>query len=157
MRNQELEEQVRNLLAPLAAEKETAIDAVTLNEKSEPPLLQVTIDRLSGTDSLPLDEVAELARVFSVALDAADPLEGEYQFEVGTPGAESDLLRLRHYERNLGRQLKVRLRDGERLEGRLVEATESGFTLEMDGSPRYFEYGTVRRARASVQFGKGGR
>ncbi len=148
----DLENRIRALIEPVAAQFGVAVDGVVFHERHTPALLQITIDRLEGTESLSLDEVAEVSRSVSKKLDEADPIDPEYLLEVSTPGAESEMTRLRHYQRNLGRVVRVRLRDGDKLRGRLVSADETGFSLELDEGSRYLEYSNVRKARPSVSF-----
>lgn len=143
---------IRALIQPVVEPFNATVEAVSFNERSTPALLQITIDRTEGIESLTLDQVAEVSRAISAALDNNDPIGPEYMLEVSTPGAESEMTRLRHFQRNLGRNVRVKLRDGEKLLGRLISADEDGFSLELDEGSRYLEYSNVRKARPSVSF-----
>lgn len=146
------EDEIRGLLEPLADDAGVVIDSLRLLQRGGAETLEVVVDLPSGTESLPLDKVADLSREFSEVLDAADPLPSAYVLEVTTPGAESELKTLRHYRRNLGRSLRVKLRDGEKLSGELVGAEEGSFTIATDQGLREILYNDVRKARPQVGF-----
>lgn len=148
-----LEEQVQKLLDPIAANLDLIIESVEFKERQVPPSLRVTVDRREGTDSPSLDQISDISRLISEELDRADPIPSEYLLEVTTPGAHSNLTRPRHYLRNIGRTVQVRLRTGETLEGRLQEADDQGFVLHVSDGDRAVEYDEVRRARPRVDFG----
>lgn len=149
----ELVEQLHQLLDPIAAEENLIVDSVAFNERHVPALLKITVDSATGTESASLNQIAELSRQFSDLLDKVDPIESEYLLEVSTPGAESNLTKPRHYQRNLGRKIVARLRDGNTIEGTLEEADESGFTLRTPTEALTLEYDNVRRARPRLHFG----
>ncbi len=153
MELEKIPERVTDLLGPIR-EIGAVVEIVKYDERSVPPTLQVTIDRESGTDSLNLDEIGEVSRLISSLLDAEDDLiDSEYNLEVSTPGAESNLTKRRHFERNIGRQVRVKLRDGSKFEGTLESADADGFVIALETGVRRVDYSGVLRARPRVQFG----
>ena len=56
-----------------------------------------------------LDNVAQISRDLSNALDAADAIGGHYRLEVGSPGLERGLYLLRDYRRFAGKLAKLKL------------------------------------------------
>ncbi|RMG49095.1 MAG: ribosome maturation factor RimP [Acidobacteria bacterium] len=72
--------------------------------------LQVFIER-AGEAPATLDDCERLSRQLSHELDADDPIPHAYDLEVSTPGIERALRRRRHWERALGRRVRVRWRD----------------------------------------------
>src|SRR5690348_14583049 len=57
--------------------------------------LQIMAERPDG--SMSIDDCTVLARAISEALDAADPISGEYNLEVSTPGIDRPLTRLKDF------------------------------------------------------------
>lgn len=149
-----LEDEVLRLLDPIADNLGLIIESVEFKERQVPASLRITVDRREGTASATLDEVAEASRQISQKLDQADPIRSEYVLEVSTPGAESNLTRPRHYLRNIGRRIQVRLRNGETLEGTLKEADDHSFVLQLPTGSRGLEYKEVRRVRPRMNFGE---
>src|SRR3982750_1168244 len=50
--------------------------------------------------------------------------DGNFSLEVSSPGLDEPLKLFRQYKKNLGRYVEVTLSDGNRKEGKLLEATE---------------------------------
>lgn len=118
-------------------------------------VVRVTVDRDGG---VPLDDVAELARAVSAALDAAetsggDLIPGEYQLEVSSPGVDRPLKLPRHWKRNVGRLVKVRV-SGHTVVGRIVAADEAGVKLDVDGNVRDLEYADLGPGRVEIEFNR---
>ena len=150
--SEQIERAVEQVLGTLVEGTDVVVEQVRLRERGADTLLEVTVDRKTGIESLPLEEVAELSRSFSAKLDEVDPVPGQYQLEVGTPGAESELKTRRHFERNLGRVLRVRLRDGEKLEGELCGVGPDAFNIRVGETIREVAFTQVRKARPRVAF-----
>lgn len=152
MELEKIPQRVTDVLSPVGA-MGAVVELVKYDIRTQPPTLQVTVDRTEGTESLNLDEIGEISRRIGELLDNEDDLiEQEYVLEVSTPGAESPLTQRRHYERNIGRNLKVKLVSGETLEGTLESASATSFTLATDKGLRYFDYSDVKRVKPRAQF-----
>ena len=91
----------------------------------------------------------------SRALDDADPIDGEYLLEVSTPGAERELTKVDHWLRQVGRLVRVKLRAGGYVSGRVIDADESGATIDVDGTATTIAYSDMRKARSRIEFGAG--
>ncbi len=120
-------------------------------------------DESSPVAPLSLDEVAEATRTISDALDATDALgEAPYVLEVSSPGVGRPLEEPRHYRRNVGRLVEVRLTDGSEVAGRLTAAGRGVVRLTLgDGesarsgreeTSREIPLADVQRARVLVDF-----
>lgn len=95
-----------------------------------------------------LDDIAEVTRAVSVALDDADPLgPAPYTLEVSSRGATRPLTLPRHWRRNADRWVRVVPRDGDAYEGRIVAAGETSATLATTDGQREVVYDDVRRAK----------
>ena len=56
-----------------------------------------------------IKDCTRLSRAVSEVLDAADPITGEYNLEVSTPGIDRPLTRLKDFQRNLGYEARIEL------------------------------------------------
>lgn len=83
---------------------------------------------LDGDEGISIDDCAELSRRLSKVLDESTLIDKHYMLEVSTPGLDQPLKLPRQYRKNLGRNLKVRLKD-KTVEGRLTEITGEGITV----------------------------
>ncbi|MGE0827887.1 MAG: ribosome maturation factor RimP, partial [Hyphomonadaceae bacterium] len=76
--------------------------------------LQIMAEREDG--SMGLGDCEALSRAISPVLDAADPINGEYDLEVSSPGIDRPLVRLEDFERFKGHEAKIET--GAMIEGR---------------------------------------
>ncbi len=99
--------------------------------------LQIMAERPDGT--MNVEGCAELSRALSDFLDAEDPIEGEYNLEVSSPGIDRPLTRLTDFARWAGHEAKIELAtpdaDGrKRFKGRLLGLDGTDVTLQAEGS-----------------------
>jgi len=94
--------------------------------------LQVMAERPDRT--MTAEDCARLSRALSPALDAADPIPGEYVLEVSSPGIDRPLVRLRDFEEWAGAAAKLEL-------DRTVEGRKSfkGVLAGLDGGKVAFD------------------
>jgi ribosome maturation factor RimP len=121
-------------------------------------VVRVVVD---ASPSPSVDTIAELSRGISRLLDDDDPFPGSYTLEVSSPGLERKLTRPRHFEKSIGRDVKVKTHgpvDGATSHrGVLAAADEDGFTIEIDDEARTFAYRDVASARTIFVWNTGGR
>ena len=146
---------LEELLAPVVAASCLELDSVTRTRSDAMPLLRVIVDAPIGGDGVDSDTLADVSRAVSKALDAADPIDGEYLLEVSTPGAERELTKVGHWLRQVGRLVRIKLRAGGYVSGRVVSADETGAVIDVDGEETAVAYQDMRKARARVDFGAG--
>ena len=142
------------LLAPVVARSGLELDSVTRSRSDAMPLLRVIVEAPIGADGIDSDTLADVSRAVSKALDVADPIDGEYLLEVSTPGAEREL-KVGHWMRQIGRLVRIKLRAGGYVSGRVVAADETGATIDVDGETTTIDYSDMRKARSRVDFGTG--
>lgn len=85
---------------------------------------------LDGDEGITIDACANLSRALGNELESTDRIPGAYTLEVSSPGIDYPLKSPRHFRKNIGRQLKVRLLDGQEIKGILTGAGEHVITLE---------------------------
>jgi ribosome maturation factor RimP len=130
------------------------LEELTVSRAGRRYLVRVVVDRDGG---LSLDDVAEVSRAVSAALDGAEAaggelLAGEYQLEVSSPGVDRPLTRPRHWRRNRGRLVKVAL-TGHQVTVRVVDADETGVVF--DSAPdRRVPYPELGPGRVQVEFNR---
>ena len=146
---------LEELLAPIVEQAGLELESVTRSRSDHTPLLRVIVEAPIGADGIDSDTLAEVSRAVSKALDVADPIDGEYLLEVSTPGAERELTKVDHWLRQVGRLVRVKLRAGGHVSGRVVDADESGATIDVDGNATTIAYSDMRKARSRIEFGAG--
>ena len=146
---------LQELLAPVVAALGLELDSVTRTRSDAMPLLRVVVEAPIGADGIDSDTLADVSRAVSKALDAADPIDGEYLLEVSTPGAERELTKVGHWMRQIGRLVRIKLRAGGYVSGRVIDAGETSATIDVDGEATTIDYQDMRKARSRVDFGTG--
>lgn len=146
---------LQELLAPVVAASGLELDSVTRTRSDAMPLLRVVVEAPIGAAGIDSDTLADVSRAVSKALDAADPIDGEYLLEVSTPGAERELTTVGHWKRQVGRLVRVKLRAGGYVSGRVIDAGETSATIDVDGETTTIDYQDMRKARSRVDFGTG--
>lgn len=88
----------------------------------------VTID---GDHGVTIDDCASLSRDLGKILDDSNLLKDSYVLEVSTPGVDQPLKLKRQYVKNIGRKLKVKLKESI-AEGTLTAVAEEGITISRE-------------------------
>jgi ribosome maturation factor RimP len=148
-----------DLLAPVVGTTGHDLEDVAVSQAGRRSVVRVVVDKDGGVS---LDDVAEVSRVVSEALDGletSDPglLSGSYVLEVSSPGVDRPLTEPRHWRRNVGRLVRASLADGSAVTGRLTEAGADGVVLEVDGSPRSLGHDQLVKGAVQIEFSRAGR
>lgn len=125
---------VRDVVEPVVNDAGLVLEDVTVRPAGRRSVVRVVVDLDDDAlGSLDLDRLGEVSRAVSAALDADDPLRGAYVLEVSTPGTDRPLTELRHFRRARTRRVRLALRDGATVTGRLTSAEADGYELTTDG------------------------
>ena len=108
----------------LKDESHFVVDVIT-SFRSNPKKLLVILD---GDRGINIDDCAEVSRELSAALDTSNLIEGAFVLEVSTPGLDQPLKTKRQYVKNVGRNVRVKLKD-KTVEGKLAAVRESAIEI----------------------------
>lgn len=149
-------EALRPVVAAALGDTGLDLEDIQLRKAGSRVLLRILVDRDGG---LTLDDAAEAARRISRGLDESGAMgERSYVLDVGSPGVDRPLTLLRHWQRNIGRLVRITA-----AEGALVARIDSAAGPAPDQPPsevvvdgRMIPFAEVRRAVVQVEFGDGG-
>ena len=151
-------ERLRELLEPLVTSQGLELEEIEVASVGRKRVLRVVVDSDEGAD---LDAIADVSRALSAKLDETDAMgDGEYELEVGTPGAERPLTEHRHYVRALDRLVKFQLTDDSELVARILKVDDDGLDLEVPGvkgrkaTARRLDFTDIAKARVQVEFNR---
>jgi ribosome maturation factor RimP len=150
------ESQIAGVLTPILAQFGLELEAVEIIPAGKRRLLRVVVDGdgPEGTGPL-LDEIAEASKAASAALDRADVIgNAAYTLEVTSRGVGRPLELPRHWRRNTGRLVAVRLSEGDTITGRIVSNTDDGVRLNAAGEDREIRFADVERALVQVELNR---
>lgn len=95
--------------------------------------LRISIDH---NEPITIDDCERVSKVAGPLLDRSNLINGPYELEVSSPGAERPLKERKDYERFHGKRANVRYRTGESesiVEGRLVAVDDAGIAVQAPG------------------------
>ena len=111
-------------------------------------LVRVTIDKPDGID---LEDCEKVSLAVSALLDVEDPVPGNYNLEVSSPGLDRKLTKMEHFQRFEGETVKVQMRfpiEGRRrFRGTLVSTDDENIVVEVDGESHSLPLATIDTAR----------
>ncbi len=129
------DDRILALAEPVAAE--LALEVVRVRIMSgKRPRLQIMADRADGS-AIEVEDCARLSRALSDVFEVEDPIAGEYDLEVSSPGIDRPLTMLAHFARWEGNEVKIeldRLAEGrKRFRGILAGVEDDNVGLDMEG------------------------
>lgn len=107
---------------------------------------------ITSKEGISLDKCAEVSRILSPIFDVEPPLEGEYTFEVSSPGIERKLLKPEHFVASVGEKVKVKLKDKEKFIG-ILEAFEANQAhIRVEDALKVIPLESIEKARTYFEW-----
>jgi ribosome maturation factor RimP len=148
------EDDLHARLEPLVAGLGFDLEELRVTRVGRRTLVKVVVDADGG---LELDDVAEVSRAVDAHLDADDPFSGPFVLEVSSPGVDRPLTEPRHWRRNVGRLVEVKVdvtRDAAPLTARIISADDSGVTFDAAGASVTAGYAQLGPGRVQIEFNR---
>ncbi|CAM3677854.1 ribosome maturation factor RimP [Nocardiopsis rhodophaea] len=143
-------DRLAELLEPVLADAGLDLEDVEVTPAGKRRLLRVVVDSDDGVD---LDSVGAITQDITATLDASDVMgKAPYVLEVTSPGVDRPLAQPRHWRRARGRLVQARLAEGGEVQGRVIDADESGVTLDVEGQSHQYGYADLVRGKVQVEF-----
>ena len=102
-------------------------------------------------DGVGVDDCADVSRQVSAVLDVEDPVPGNYNLEVSSPGLDRKLTKVEHFQRFEGETVKVQMRipiaGRRRFRGTLVSSDDENIVVDVDGESHSLPLKTIDTAR----------
>ena len=83
---------------------------------------------IDSDDGITIDRCVLVSKAIEQSFDRD---EEDFELEVSSAGLSSPLKVVRQYQKNIGRNLDVVLANGTKMQGKLLSATESSFSIEV--------------------------
>lgn len=151
-------QKLRAMLEPVVERAGAELEDLTEQRAGSRRLIRVVVDRDGGVS---MDDVADVTRAVSDALDSYAPMgETAYVLEVTSPGIDRPLSEPRHWRRAQNRLVKVVLKAGGEVVGRVTASDDDGVTLllgtasDAQGEQRTLAYGEIAKAKMQVEFNR---
>ena len=138
----DLAEQLHEVLAPVVTGSVLYLEDIEVSGPARKRLVRVTVDLPDGPGGVGSDQLGEVSKKVSEALDGVDDtLEGPYLLEVTTPGVNRPLIQARHFRRAEGRLVTLSTTEGS-VTGRVVAVDADTVHLDEEsrkGGPKRHE------------------
>jgi len=122
------------------------LEDVTITSAGRRSMLTVIVD---GDTHLSLDQVTSATKAIGEIVESIQSLgETPFTLEVTSPGLDRPLIKVRHWQKNINRLVKVVLQDGSEIKGRINEVNEANSVV---GEIKV-NYSDIKRATLEVEF-----
>ena len=122
------------------------LEDVTIISAGRRSMLTVIVD---GDTHLSLDQVTSATKAIGEIVESIQSLgETPFTLEVTSPGLDRPLTKVRHWQKNINRLVKVVLLDGSEVKGRINEVNEASSVV---GEIKV-NYSDIKRATLEVEF-----
>lgn len=118
------------------------------------PVLRVFIDK---PDKVTIDDCVDISHQVGIMLDVQDLIQGHFNLEVSSPGMDRKLLKPEHFQRFIGRLVRIRLHataPGRKKFGGRLEGFADGFVTvkdEDEGQVHTIPYNEIDTARLEIE------
>lgn len=142
---------------PIAVERGLEILDIELAGTASNRIVRVLLDGPDEERRVGIEDCQAVSQLLGDALEAYEALSGRYMLEVSSPGVNRPLKRIEHFQRVLGRKVKVRTRlvPGGKSTwlGRLEEVDEAGISLtEESGETMRIAFEDIEKANLEFEF-----
>jgi len=122
------------------------LEDVTITSAGRRSMLTVIVD---GDTHLSLDQVTSATKAIGEIVESIQSLgETPFTLEVTSPGLDRPLTKVRHWQKNINRLVKVVLLDGSEIKGRIKDINEVSATVD----EKNINYSDVKRATLEIEF-----
>ncbi len=140
------ESEIRKIVESFGA---TLYDIELIKSGEDAHIFRVSIQKEGGVD---LDICADINAVLSPYLDTNPPVKDKYYLEVGSPGIERSLKKPEHFAKSIGELVKVKLKDGAKLKGKLLSASGEGCEIECEDGIAKLSFDDISKARTYFEW-----
>jgi len=121
--------QVEKRVAALVEEKIADRPELFLVEVKMLPNNKLII-HVDGDEGISIQDCVAISRHVGFHLEEENTIEQAYNLEVSSPGVGEPLKLIRQYNKNIGRTVSIKLKEGLKKEGKLLAVTENNLLIE---------------------------
>ena len=91
---------------------------------------------LDGDEGISIEKCSEISRKVSRYIDEHDLGNERFIYEISSPGVDRPLKLMRQYPKHIGRNLEVKVKEGDIIDGKLLEVNDDHILLETAGEKK---------------------
>ena len=143
--NSKLTEIARNVVEPMGYE---LVGCELVSQGNSGSVFRVYIDHENG---ITLDDCSAVSHQLSGVLDVEDPIRGNYNLEISSPGLDRPLFEAEHFDRFVGNRIAVKMQMAilgrKNFKGLLLSREEADIQVEVDGEVYDLPISQIDQAR----------
>jgi len=144
---------LQDLIEPVVAALGYELVGVEYLSQGKHSILRVYIDT---PDGVTVDDCSKVSGQVGALLDVEDPIRGEYNLEVSSPGLDRPLFTIAHFEQFIGHECVIRMKmpiDGQRnFTGLIKSIIDGSVNLELDNRTVSLSIDMVDKANLVPEF-----
>ena len=145
--------QIRSLSEPILAQVSAELVELTCRRQGRQLVVRFLIDKVGG---VAIHDCARLNRLIGEALDQANCIEESYTLEVSSPGLDRPLVTKRDFERALGEQIEVEVREpiqgAKEIAGQLLAVQEAAIVVTTQWGNLTIPLNHIQRALKAIRW-----
>jgi ribosome maturation factor RimP len=146
-----IQDELEELLAPTVNDMGYELWGCEYLSQGKHSLLRLYIDKASG---IGIEDCQEVSYQISALLDVEDPILGNYNLEVSSPGIPRPLFKNWQYERYIGHSVQVKafkpINGKRKLLGTIVSVSEHSVVLNVNGTDQELLFSNIVKAYLTV-------
>lgn len=136
-----IQQQLTDMFEPTVSALGYELLGVEYIPQGKHSILRVFIDSDNGIN---LDDCQQVSRQLSGILDVEDPIKGEYNLEISSPGTERPLFSIKHFEQFIGQPVALRfhgmVEKRRKLKGHIIAVEDGKLTISELGTELEFVF-----------------
>lgn len=144
----DLRGKIQDFLTEIIAE-ETFIVSVSV---SPSPKKKKVLIKLDADNGMTIDQCAHYSRQLGKKIEEENWIQDAYTLEVSSPGVDEFLALKRQYKKNIGRKVRIWLKQEDTLEGKLLEANEDFIKVDFKNEEKTFSFEEIEKTKVLVSF-----
>lgn len=145
LRMDELVQNIKKLLSP-------DIHLMDVQENHQYDSVRIVVD---SENPISIDDITNITKVVrdSEVIDEFFP--NGYKMEVTSAGVTANLVKPFQYRKNIGRELKLKLMKGDKVEGikaKLMDIDDSGIFIQKGKNISHVNYANIKQANVIISF-----
>ena len=139
-------EDISDAVTPALSALGFYLEDVTITSAGRRSMLTIIVD---GDTHLSLDQVTSATKAIGEIVESIQSLgETPFTLEVTSPGLDRPLTKVRHWQKNINRLVKVVLLDGSEIKGRIKDVNEVSARVD----EKNINYSDIKRATLEIEF-----
>ena len=146
-------QKIADMIAPTLESMGYELVRVTFTG-GEHQILQIMAEKEDGT--MTIEGCEEVSRAVSVLLDVEDPIKGQYELEVSSPGLDRPIFTIEQFRKYIGETIKLRLyekiNERKRFTGVLISVENDVILINCENEDFEVPVNMVDKAQLVPQF-----